>query len=318
MRNDLILITGADGFIGQALARRLADDNRRLVQVVRKLDNPACPGIFSPSGTIDAHTDWGDLLAGVKVVVHLAARTHALAEKKPDDLEAFREVNVAGTLNLARQAVKAGVKRFIYLSSIKVNGEQTGTRPFRAADPPAPVNAYGRSKFEAEQGLDDIARQKDLEVVIIRPPLVYGPGVKANFLRLLNLVRQNPPLPLGLVKNQRSMVYLENLVDLIAYCLSHPAAPGEIFLVSDGRDLSTPQLFEQLAVNLNQKARLLPVPVTLLRLAAKLLGRASDFDRLCGSLQVDISRTQRLLDWQPPFTPEEGLWQTARWLQGKK
>jgi len=259
-------------------------------------------------GEIVGTTDFSEALAGITTVVHLAARAHIMRDTAADPLTAFRAVNVEGTLNLARQAVESGVKRFVFVSSIKVNGEATKLgMPFSADDMPAPLDPYGVSKMEAEQGLRQIAAETGMEVVIIRPPLVYGPGVKANFAALMRAVQRGWPLPLGAVHNQRSLVALDNLVDFIVTCLSHPQAANQTFLVSDGHDLSTTELVRGLARAAGVPARLLPVPVWALQAGASLLGKGDVVQRLCGNLQVDISKASNLLGWVPPVSVDEGL-----------
>jgi nucleoside-diphosphate-sugar epimerase len=246
------------------------------------------------------------------VVVHAAARVHVMNEIASDALAEFRKVNVEGTLRLAKRAAESGVKRFIFISSIKVNGESTlPGKPFKADDTPAPVDPYGISKHEAEQALRQLARETGMEVVIIRPPLVYGPGVKANFLSMLRWLNKGIPLPLGAIRNQRSLVAIGNLVDLIITCIDHPAAANQTFLVSDGQDLSTTQLLRRLGNALGKKARLLPLPEWLLVAAAAVLRKQSVAQRICGSLQVDISKNRELLGWMPPINMDEAMRQTA-------
>lgn len=231
-----------------------------------------------------------------------------MSDTAADPLDEFRRVNVQGTLNLARQAAAAGVKRFAFVSSIKVNGESTQLgAPFKADDVPAPNDAYGLSKMEAEHGLREIALQTGIDVVIIRPPLVYGPGVKANFAAMMRWLRRGAPLPLGAIHNQRSLVALGNLVDLIVTCLMHPAAANQTFLVSDGEDVSTTELLRRMGNALGREARLLPVPASWLKMTAALLGRQDVAQRLCGNLQVDISKARTLLGWRPPVSVGEGL-----------
>jgi nucleoside-diphosphate-sugar epimerase len=236
-----------------------------------------------------------------------------MRENASQPLAEFRRINVEGTLNLARQAIHVGVRRFIFISSIKVNGEGTlPGQPYCADDVPAPVDPYGISKHEAEQELLQVARETGLELVIIRPVLVYGPSVKANFLSMMRWLHRGIPLPLGAIKNQRSLVALDNLVDLIVTCLHHPKAPNQTFLVSDGQDLSTTELLRRMSAELGRPAHLIPVPAPVLRMAVRLLGRADFAERLCGSLQVDISKTRELLGWVPPVSVDEALKQTAR------
>jgi nucleoside-diphosphate-sugar epimerase len=257
---------------------------------------------------LSADADWDEILTGVEGVIHLAARVHVMHDTEVDPLTAFRAVNVDGTLNLARQAAVAAVKRFVFVSSVKVNGESTSPgRAFTEADAPNPQDAYGLSKHEAEQGLRQLSADTGMEVVIIRPPLVYGPAVKANFAALMRAVQRGWPLPLGAVHNQRSLVALDNLVDFIVTCFTHPQAANQTFLVSDGQDLSTTELVRGLAQAAGVSARLLPVPVWALQAGASLLGKGDAVQRLCGNLQVDISKARSLLGWVPPVSVEEGL-----------
>lgn len=301
-----IMLTGANGFVGSALMAAIASDQDiRLVTAVRK-------GRESPErvavGNIDENTDFSEALAEVDVVIHAAARAHIMRDEVNDPLAEYRKVNVEGTLNLARQAVAAGVRRFVFLSSIKVNGEATAVgSPFQADDVPAPEDAYGVSKLEAEQGLMLLAAESGMEIVTIRPPLVYGPGVKGNFASMIKLVDKGIPLPLGAIHNERSLVGVDNLVDLIIRCIDHPAAANQVFLAGDGEDLSTTELLRGVGRAMGKPARLIPVPAGMLQLGATLLGKKAMAQRLLGSLQVDISKTCELLDWKPPYTVEEGL-----------
>ena len=309
-----VLITGANGFVGQAVLLRLNGmSGATAIGSVRRAAMFADAGApLATVGELSAQTDWSGVLAGVQAVVHTAARVHVMQEAVADPLAEFRRVNVAGALNLARQAAAADVRRFVFVSSIKVNGEATQLgAPFTADDAPAPLDAYGVSKVEAEQGLREIARQTGMEVVIIRPPLVYGPGVKANFAAMMRWLRRGVPLPLGAIHNQRSLVALDNLVDLIVTCLTHPAAANQTFLVSDGEDVSTTDLLRRMGQALGRPARLIPVPVSWLKLAAAMVGKPDVAQRLCGSLQVDISKTRRLLGWTPPLSLDEGLRKAA-------
>ena len=308
---DGILVTGATGLVGGAVLRRLLlDGGRSLVSAVRSRDVqlPAEVRAVKVPG-LSADTDWSSCLKGMTGVVHCAARVHVMTDDNADPLAAYRQINVAGTLVLARQAAQAGVRRFVFVSSIKVNGERTlPNRPFRADDAPAPEDAYGVSKWEAEQGLFDLARETGLEVAIIRPPLVYGPGVKGNFAAMLRWVSRGLPLPLGAVRhNRRSLVGLDNLADLIVTCLDHPAAANQIFLAGDGEDLSTAALLERLASAMNRRARLVPVPIWMLHSAAAMVGRRNVARRLCSSLQVDISKAHEVLGWRPLVSVDEGL-----------
>ena len=307
----MILITGATGFVGKALVLRLLadDESRRLVVAVRR-GGQRWPEQVLPivTGDLNPSTDWSIALEGVAVVVHSAARVHVMQETEIDPLTAFRAVNVECTLNLARQAAAAGVKRFVFISSVKVNGESTQPgRAFTEADAPNSEDAYGQSKHEAEKGLRQLSADTGMEVVIIRPPLVYGPGVKANFAALMRAVQRGWPLPLGAVHNQRSLVALSNLVDFIVTCVTHPQATNQTFLVSDGQDLSTNELVRGIAQASGVPVRLLPVPVWALQAGASLLGKGDAVQRLCGNLQIDISKARSLLDWVPPVSVEEGL-----------
>lgn len=318
-----VLITGSNGFIGQHLAHalseekisndRLAENGYDIVYAHRSLSDKIGLGNTRhfAMGNIDGQTQWQAALAKVDIVIHLAARVHVMQETDADPLTAFRVVNTLGTLNLARQAVAAGVNRFIYLSSIKVNGEQTHETPFYADNPPNPGDPYAHSKLEAEQQLLALGKETGLEVVIIRPPLVYGPGVKGNFSRLIKLVAKSIPLPLARISNSRSLVNIQNLCSLIEQCIVHPKAVGEVFLVSDGRDLSTSELFEQIAVALGKKSRLFYLPQSLIRFFSHLLNRDAEYDRLFGSLQVDIKKNQLLLGWQPRVSVEQGISQAV-------
>jgi nucleoside-diphosphate-sugar epimerase len=259
-------------------------------------------------GELTGSTDYRDALEGFDVVVHAAARVHVMRETDGDPLAAFRAANVDTTLNLARQAAQAGVTRFVFISTIKVYGESSPPgRPFTAEDYPAPVDPYAISKYEAEQGLWQLAQATGMELVIVRPPLVYGPGVKGNFQQMIKWLRRGIPLPLKAIHNRRSLVALDNLVDLLMTCVTHPAAANQILLVSDGEDLSTPELLTRLGDALGKPARLFSVPPALLLNATRLLGQKSAAERLCGTLQVDISRTRELLGWQPPVTVEQAL-----------
>ena len=307
----MILVTGATGFVGKAVVQRLLADNeyQRVVVAVRQ-NGLQWPKQVLPCVIADLEpaTDWSLALDGVAVVVHCAARVHVMHDTEADPLSVFRAVNVGGTLNLARQAAAAGIKRFVFVSSVKVNGEST--RPgqaFSETDVSNPQDDYGLSKYEAEEALRQIAADTGMAVVIIRPPLVYGPGVKANFAALMRAVQRGWPLPLGIVHNQRSLVALHNLVDFIVTCVTHPNAADQTFLVSDGHDLSTSELVRGMAQAVGVHARLLPVPVWALQAVATFLRRGDAVQRLCGNLQVDISKARNLLGWVPPISIEEGL-----------
>jgi nucleoside-diphosphate-sugar epimerase len=303
-----LLITGATGFVGKAVCEQAVRHGLAVKGALRI--HGEVPNCIEPFvvGEINVARDWGSALRDVNAVIHLAARVHVMHDTEADPLTAFRAVNVQGTLNLARQAAAAGVKRFVFISSVKVNGESTPPgRAFTEADAPNPQDAYGQSKHEAEQGLRQFNADTGMEVVIIRPPLVYGPGVKANFAALMRVVQRGWPLPLGAVHNQRSLVALSNLVDFIVACITHPQAANQTFLVSDGQDLSTTELVRGMARAAGVPARLLPVPVWALQAGASLLGKGDTVQRLCGNLQVDISKARSLLGWVPPVTVEEGL-----------
>lgn len=311
-----VLVTGASGFVGQGLCAHLDQSLCRVRQAHRQpwtASRRAPLTEWAHVGDIGPDTDWRQALNCIDSVVHLAARVHVTRDRSSAPLAEYRRVNVLGTSNLARQSAAAGVKRFVYLSSVKVNGESTQpARPFTALDVPAPEDPYGVSKLEAEQALRQIASQTGMEVVIIRPPLVYGPGVKANFESMMRWLARDVPLPLGaVVNNRRSFVAMDNLVDLIVTCLHHSAAANQTFLVSDGEDLSTADLLRRMGHAMGKPARLFHVPTSLLELGAALLNQGSTCQRLCGSLQVDIDRTRHLLSWTPPLSVDEGLRRTA-------
>lgn len=261
---------------------------------------------------IASATDWNPTLDGVGTIVHCAARVHVMHETAVDPLAEFRRVNVDGTLQLARQAASEGVRRFIFMSSVGVNGAETFGKPFAAGDVPAPHSPYAQSKYEAEMALQELAQQTGLEVTIIRPPLVFGPGAPGNFERLMRALHRGMPLPFGAVHNQRSFVALENLTSLVQVCLNHPQAANQTLMVSDGEDISTTELLRRLANGLGRRARLIPVPGAAIRALAGLLGKADFAQRLCGSLQVDISKTRDLLGWVPPVSLADALNDAAR------
>ena len=316
-----VAVTGASGFVGQAVIAKLLSCQHDVHAVFRSLDKTApilAQAIQTFSvGHIKVDTDWTDALTGVNCVVHCAARAHVMNETETDALAAYRSVNVAGTRRLAEQAAKTGVHRLVYLSSIKVNGEQTFSGDFfTCLDKPFAKDPYGISKWEAEQALHEVSEKTDLEVVIIRPPLIYGAGVKGNFLSMLAWLSRGVPLPLGAIQNQRSLVGIDNLVDLIITCIDHPAAKNQTFLVSDDEDLSTTELVQRLGAALNKPVRLLPVPASLLGLVARLMGRQYLAERLLGDLQVNISKTKEMLDWAPPVSVNDGFRKTAKWYLG--
>jgi nucleoside-diphosphate-sugar epimerase len=309
MSETRVAVTGVGGFIGLHLTRRLLTEGYRVRGILGRTCKISLPDPVDvlQVGRIDGSTDWSRALAGVDAIVHLAARTHVLHERRGGDLADYRSVNVDGTRRLAEMAAVAGVSRLIFLSSVKVNGERTSTRPFASEDPPAPKDAYGVSKWEAEQLLAEIAARSGMEAVIIRPPLVYGSGSKGNFARLCHAVARGWVLPLAAVNNRRSLVGVQNLVDLIVRCVCHKAARGGTFMVSDGEDLSTPDLIRRIARASGTEARLVAVPPDLLRLAGWVTGKSLEIERLTGSLQVDIEETRRTLGWEPPVTVERGL-----------
>lgn len=330
-----IAISGASGFIGFALGAELIRRGVMVRAAVRSLNMAASDdsGIeFVAVGGIGAETDWSRGVSGVDCVIHCAARAHVMHETESDALSPYRAVNVEGTRCLAEQAAAAGVQRLVYLSSVKVNGERTfSPHPshipkgdgklkefFSANDNPEPEDPYGISKWEAEEALHEVSEKTGLEVVIIRPPLVYGPGVKGNFLSMLGWLSRGVPLPLGAIKNQRSLVGIDNLVDLLITCIDHPAAANQTFLVSDDEDLSTTELLRRLGAVLGKPARLVPVPASLLELAGRLVGKQDIAQRLLGNLRVDISKTREMLDWAPPVSVDEGLSKTAEWFLNKR
>lgn len=324
-----ILVTGANGFIGQAICSRLRNESHDVTAVVRR----SCD--ISDVHVITDDRSWIDALSTRDTVIHAAARAHVTHERVADSLTAYREVNVEATRNLAKQAADAGVKRFIFLSSIKVNGERTFTAPtspdsgplptdegnlkefFSVNDNAIPEDAYSISKWEAEQALHEVSANTGLNIIIIRPPLVYGPGVKGNFLSMLDWLSRGIPLPLGAIHNQRSLVGIDNLIDLIVTCIDHPAAANRTFLVSDDEDLSTTELLDRMSKALGKPARLFPVLASLIQLSLTLLGKQDVAQRLLGNLQIDISYTKEILGWAPPVSVDEGLCKTAKWYLNK-
>jgi len=304
------LVTGATGLVGRSLVARLAREGGHIVcAATRQPGAPLADGVpRTPVADLGPDCDWRAALQAVDVVVHLAARVHVMQEHVQDPLAEFRRINVQGSLALGRQAVQAGVRRFVYVSSVKVHGESSAPgSPLRADDALHPQDAYGQSKLEAEQDLRELVRGRGMELVIVRPPLVYGPGVRANFRALARAAASGWPLPLGAVHNRRSFVALDNLVDLLVLCGTHPAAAHEAFLVSDDCDLSTTELLHRLARAQGRRARLWPVPVALLQWGGRLTGRGAMVQRLCGNLQLDITKTRELLGWAPPLEVDEAL-----------
>ncbi len=316
-----ILVTGANGFVGRRLSRTLVAEGHEVLGSVRRANTLiAAPWLrWVETGDISEQSDWRSALENVSAVVHLASRVHVMNDDSADPLAEYRKVNVDATLSLAEQASVSGVKRFVFVSSVKVNGEGTELgRPYTAESPPAPVDPYGVSKLEAEQGLRELAASSRMEVVIVRPPLVYGPGVKANFLKMMQVLAKGIPLPLGAVHNRRSLISLDNLVSVLTVCIGHPAAGNRVFLVADGEDLSTPDLMRRVGGALGKPARLFPFPAAVLKSGAGLLGKSGAADRLLGSLQIDIKRTCRVLEWSPPNSVDAEIEKTARHFLGQQ
>ncbi|CAM3178385.1 NAD-dependent epimerase/dehydratase domain-containing protein [Sphingomonas antarctica] len=295
-----ILVTGATGYVGRAVVARLAQDGRRVIAAVRTLHQAPVGVTPVALGDMTGPIDWASALAGVDCVIHCAARAHVLNDRTADTLAAFRAANRDAVLTLARAAATAGVRRLVFLSSIKVNGEQTRDRPFKASDLPAPQSDYAISKWEAEQGLAEIAAATGLEVVVIRPPLVFGPDPKGNLGTLRKAIDRGLPLPFGLTKrNRRDLVSLDTLADLIVRAINHPDAPGGVLMVSDGRAMSTRDIVRRIAADAGRRARLVPVPSVVLAMLLRLIGKRADANQLFGNLEVDISETRRRLDWRP-------------------
>ena len=313
-----ILITGANGFVGRALCSALIERGHAVKGAVRSNDAALPPGAEKKLvGPMDGNTDWSDALQGVDVVIHLAARVHVMHEKSSDPLSEFRKVNVEGTGRLAKSAAAAGVKRLVYVSSIKVNGEATRDKPFSEKNEPNPQDPYGISKHEAEAALQKISAETGLEIVIVRPPLVYGPGVGGNFARMLGWIKKGIPLPLGSAKNRRSMIYVENLADALIHCATRPEAANGTFLVSDTETVSTPELVRTLSEKMGIRPAIFPFPLPLLRLLGRLAGKSAEIERLAGSLEIDSSKIRSKLGWQPPFGLDKGLAETVNWFDSK-
>jgi nucleoside-diphosphate-sugar epimerase len=314
--SSLVLVTGANGFVGSALTEALVEANVptrcafRSPAMVQQAPDRAERMVI---GEIGPDTDWSAVVDGVDVVVHLAGRAHVMSDSAGDPLAEYRRVNVEGTAALAEAAVTAGVRRLVFVSSVKVHGEATDTVPFTEADPPAPSDPYAISKWEAEQVLHRLGIRTGLEVVVVRPTLVYGPEVKGNLYRLLRAIELGVPLPFLGIRNRRSLLYLGNLVDFLRVCMASPAIPGEAFLVADAEPVSTEELIRGLATGLGRPTRLVPAPSRLLRLVSRATGQGAAVDRLLDSLVVDTGKAQRVLNWTPPFTTKHGLRETARW-----
>lgn len=309
-----VLVTGATGFVGGRVVELLSSNIKFTpIAVIRGKNTLLQDKIQTVTvSELGPENSWGSSLDNIEVVIHTAARVHIMNDTANDSLSEFRKVNVEGTLNLARQAASAGVKRFIFISSIKVNGECTqGNKPFTEKDIPAPIDPYGISKLETEEGLFKLSDETGMEVVCIRPVLVYGPGVKANFYNMMKWLHLGLPLPFGSIHNSRSLVALDNLVDLILTCIEHPAAANESFLVSDGEDLSTTELLYRVTKALGKQSYLLPINQYILEFGLKLIGKKDLAQRLCGSLQVDISKVKEVLGWSPSVSVDEALQKTA-------
>ncbi|MEZ8606855.1 UDP-glucose 4-epimerase family protein [Vibrio sp. 10N.239.311.G01] len=305
-----ILVTGSTGFVGSRIVELARERDWAVIPVVRKQIEPLTNSLVIPS--IDASTDWSSAFEGVDCVVHCAARVHQMNESAQGALTAYRDINTLGTLNLAKQAAEAGVKRFVFVSSIKVNGEFSEPNlPFEPNLKNTPQDPYGLSKYEAEVELAKLSKDTGLEVVIIRPPLVYGPGVKANFLSMMRLIDKGIPLPFGAIKNQRSLVYLDNLSDLILTCCEHPSAPGYTFLASDDQDVSTTQLMQTIAHTMGKSPRLIPIPMSWIQAGSSALKKKHIAQRICGNLQVEIGLTKETLGWKPPVSFEQGIKRTV-------
>ena len=315
---EVVLVTGASGFIGSRLLPAVTRHGLSVRATIRNMERAA----LLPAGTdyievadLGRSMHWSAALEGVGVVIHLAATAHRLHDKRAVALSQFRRVNTQGTLRLGMESAKAGAKRFVYVSSIGVNGSATMGKPFSESDVPAPGSSYAISKWEAEQGLYKLQKETGMEVVVVRPPLVYGPGAPGNLARLMRVIWQGVPLPLASVHNRRSFIGVDNLVDLLVSCAVHPAAAGETFLAADGEDLSTPKLIRYLAKGLGCSARLFPFPVMVIRVAADILGKTALCDSLCSSLQVDAAKATALLDWRPRVSVADGLAQTVQWYR---
>jgi nucleoside-diphosphate-sugar epimerase len=301
------LITGANGFIGKVLIKRLSQDGHLVSALVRKkIEVPYSNETFLiPS--INAKTNWTELLKDRDVVIHLLARVHIMDDKASDPLMEFRNINVDVTIALAKEAARQGIKRFVFLSSVKVNGESTSDHPFSETNLVHPQDAYAISKWEAEEALRQISKETGMEIVIIRSPLVYGPNVKANFLKMMQYVKQGIPLPLGSIQNKRSLIGIDNLVDFITTTISHPKAANQTFLISDDEDISTTNLLRRIGECMEKPARLIPISPKILSFLFKIIGRQDFGDRLLGSLEIDITKAKKLLAWSPPLTLNEGL-----------
>jgi nucleoside-diphosphate-sugar epimerase len=313
-----VAVTGATGFVGRALVERLIEDGRQVWAATRRRPDAAGRAAWRRIGDLGPDTDWGPVLDGADVVVHLAGRAHVMRETETDPSLAYHRINVEGSLNLARRAAEAGVRRLVFVSTVKVHGDQAPPNdPLTSAHPLRPKDPYGQSKALAEKYLWELSESSGLEMVVVRPPLVYGPGVKGNFRRLIDLADRAMPLPLAWVNNRRSMIGLGNLVAFLSRTIDHPRAGGRAFLVKDPVDPSTPELLADLARHLDRPARLWPCPVGLLKAAGRLVGRGAQVERLFGSLVVDDAETRRVLGWTPPHDRDEELAATIRWYRAR-
>lgn len=301
-----ILVTGATGFVGQALCQALIDHGHHAIALCRKANTQlkASEIIYKD---LNAFTQFEETLKSIEVVIHLAGRTHVLNDTAENPYQAYAEINIEATKNLALQAAASGVKRFIFLSSVKVNGEISAKNAFNEQSAPSPEDDYGKTKWQAEKELALIAADSDMEFVIIRPPLIYGKGVKANFNNLISICQTRLPLPFGAIHNKRSLVYIENLIDFIMLCTTHPKAANQTFLISDDEDVSTTELIRTIRQALKVPSLLIPLPQSWIMTILKLIGRKSLATRLCGSLQVDISKAKSLLGWKPPYTFKQAI-----------
>lgn len=305
-----ILITGTTGFVGNKLCQALSMRGDAVFAVARRqvaIDT----NITVINKVLSKDTDWQDWLKDIDVVIHLAGRAHVMKDVSENPYQAYADINIHATKHLAEQAALSGVKRFIYLSSIKVNGERTKDIAFTETDSPQPEDDYGKTKYEAEKALNNIGKDTEMEVVIIRPPLVYGEGVKANFKSLIKLAQLNIPLPFGAIRNKRSLVYIENIIDFILLCTHHPSAANQTFLISDDDDVSITRLIQEIKEASGKRSLLIPVPQSWLRFVLQLIGKSSLSDRLLGNLQVDITKAKTLLDWKPPYSVKEGIEKTV-------
>ena len=308
-----VLVTGASGFIGHALVPRLIKAGHEVVTSSRHANSGPIGTTVHPIADLGPDTDWSEALFEVEAVIHLAARVHIMTDKAQDPLADNRRINTEGTRKLAKDAATAGVRHFIFMSTIKVNGESSGLKPFCAHDLPAPKDPYAIAKLEAEEALKELSNRTKMEIVIIRSPLIYGEGVKGNFLRLLELSNKGIPLPLLNIKNTRSLVGIDNLIDLISCCIDHPKAASQTFLVSDNENISTTELIKKIKIAMGKSLRLFPIPLILFKPLGHLIGKSSEVNRLFSSLTINISHTCNQLNWKPKFSLDYGLKKTVNW-----